>query len=199
MKKKLRRLINEAIRGFHWAQKPGYMKDKIKGDPNVDQRIKDIIDEPDSTSSAFELTRIMDPTGEYGKELDQHDHAYLSSNEYAKMQKEDEQRTSDTYRLAQWKELINDALDESGLRSGLDNLSIDISMHKQHNETIAGIRSKSPELKQFKEYLDQGGIHGHFKGRAVQTHPKEMIRYSQTPEDEPLSPDGFYAFYAYPI
>ena len=126
--RQLRKLINEAVKGIHWAHKPGWMKDKIKADPSVDTRIKGIIDEPESTGSAFELTRITDPSGQYDKELDRHDHVYLSSPEYAEMQKEDEQRTSDMYRLAKWKELINNALDESGLRSGLKNLAIDITL-----------------------------------------------------------------------
>ena len=195
-RKQIRKLINEAIKGYHWAVKPGYMKEKIKADPDVDERIKKIMDEPDQLKSSFELVRTLDPTGEYGRKLDQHDHAFLASPEYEKMQQADEKRTSNMYRLAKWKELINHAIDQSGLRSQLKDLAIDITIHKQHDVTIAGIRSTNEEsLLKFKDYLDTGGGQGKIKGTIIQTHPDHLIEFAHSEND----PTRFYAFYAYPL
>ena len=91
-RKKLRQLINESLQAFHYAIKPGYMRDKVKDDPNVHSKIKTLLDDPEdkaSTAQAFELASAMDPTGEYGRELDQHDHAFLSSPEYEEMFEDD--------------------------------------------------------------------------------------------------------------
>jgi len=196
-RRQLRQLINEAIKGFHWAQKPSWMKDKIKADPNVDKRIKGIMDAPDQLKSSFELVRTLDPTGEYGEKLDQHDHAFLASPEYEKMQQADEKRTSDMYRLAKWKELVNYAIDQSGLRRHLDDLAVDITMHKKHDVTMAGIRSTNHDaLLRLKDYLDMGGGNGHIKGTTFQTYPDNLFEFA---ESEDGDEGRFFAFYTYPI
>ena len=168
-RKQLRHLINESLKAFHWALKPGYMKDKIKADPNIDSRIKTLMDAPDSLGQAFELTRMMDPTGEYSEELDRHNHAFLSSPEYEEMFEDDKYESSVAYRSAPFKAMIHKLLDDSGLRSGLDNLVIETSMNERKNTPQAIIVSTNPDqLRRFKEYLDAEG------GMKVRTWPEDI-------------------------
>lgn len=168
-RRQLRQLISESLQAFHYAIKPGYMKDKIKADDNVNPKIKTLLDDPESVRPAFELTRAMDPTGEYGRELDQHDHAFLSSPEYEEMFEDDMYDSSVAYRSAPFKALIHKLLDDSGLRSGLDNLEIETAMNERKNKPQAIIISTNPDqLRRFKEYLDAEG------GMSVMTWPEDI-------------------------
>ena len=168
-RKQIRQLIRESLQAFHYAIKPYGMRDKIKDDPSVHSKIKTLLDDPENTAQAFELTRVMDPTGEYGRELDQHDHAFLSSPEYEEMFEDDMYDSSVAYRSAPFKALINKLLDDSGLRSGLDNLVIETSMNERKNKPQAIIISTNPDqLRRFKEYLDAEG------GMSVMTWPEDI-------------------------
>ena len=157
-RRQLRQLIRESLQAFHYAIKPYGMRDKVKDDPNVHSKIKTLLDDPEdnaSTAQAFELTAAMDPTGEYGRELDQHDHAFLSSPEYEEMFEDDMYDSSVAYRSAPFKAMIHKLLDDSGLRSGLANLKIEVFMNERKNKPQGLIRSTSPDqLRRFKEFLD---------------------------------------------
>ena len=188
-RKELRQLINESLKAFHYAIKPGEMKDKIKSDPNVDPKIKTLMGAPDSLAQAFELTRMMDPTGEYGRELDQHDHAFLSSPEYEEMFEDDMYDSSVAYRSAPFKALIHKLLDDSGLRSGLDNLVIETSMNERKNKPHAIIVSTNPDqLRRFKEYLDaEGGMSLHTWPEDIGPHAASSHPGSNTPSSSVFS------------
>ena len=168
----LRKIINESLQAFHYAIKPHGMRDKIKDDPNVHPKIKTLLDDPEdnaSTAQAFELTAGMDPTGEYERELDQHDHAFLSSPEYEEMFEDDMYDSSVAYRSAPFKALIHKLLDDSGLRSGLDNLVIETAMNERLNRPQGMIVSTNPDqLRRFKEYLDAEG------GMSLYTWPEDI-------------------------
>ena len=168
-RRQLRQLIRESLQAFHYAIKPGAMRDKIKDDPSVHSKIKTLLDDPENTAQAFELTAAMDPTGEYGRELDQHDHAFLSSPEYEEMFEDDMYDSSVAYRSAPFKALIHKLLDDSGLRSGLDNLVIETAMNERKNKPQAIIISTNPDqLRRFKEYLDAEG------GMSLYTWPEDI-------------------------
>ena len=170
-RKQMRQLIRESLQGFHYAIKAYGLRDRILGD-DVNPKIKELLDNPEdkaSTAQAFELTAAMDPTGEYGKELDRHDHAFLSSPEYEEMFEDDMYDASVAYRSAPFKALIHKLLDDSGLRSGLDNLVIETSMNERKNKPQAIIVSTNPDqLRRFKEYLDAEG------GMKVRTWPEDI-------------------------
>ena len=159
-RRQLRQLIRESLQAFHYAIKPGGMRDKIKDDPNVHSKIKTILDNPDTTAQAFELAAAMDPTGEYGRELDQHDHAFLSSPEYEEMFEDDMYKSSVAYRSAPFKAMIQKLLDDSGLRSGLDNLKIDMGYIARRDKPTAMITSTNQDqLERFKGFIDaEGGM-----------------------------------------
>ena len=171
-RKQMRQLIRESLQGFHWALRPDGMRKTILDDEEVDKRIKTLLDNPEdnvSTAQAFELTAAMDPTGEYRRELDRHDHVFLSSPEYKEMFEDDMYDSSVAYRSAPFKALIHKLLDDSGLRSGLDNLVIETSMNERKNRPQAIIVSTSPDqLRRFKEYLDAEG------GMKVRTWPEDI-------------------------
>lgn len=155
-RRQLRHLIRESLKSFHYAIKPYGMRDKVKDDPNVHPKIKTLLDDPQNNAQAFELTAAMDPTGEYGRELDQHDHAFLSSPEYEEMFEDDKYEASAAYRSAPFKALIIKLLDDSGLRSGLDNLVIETAMNERKNTPQGLIASTNPDqLRRFKQFLDQ--------------------------------------------
>ena len=168
-RKQLRQLINESLQAFHYAIKPYGMRDKVKDDPNVHSKIKTLLDDPENTAQAFALTAGMDPTGEYKRELDQHDHAFLSSPEYEEMFEDDMYDSSVAYRSAPFKAMIHKLLDDSGLRSGLDNLEIETSMNERKNKPQGIVISTNPDqLRRFKEYLDAEG------GMSVMTWPEDI-------------------------
>ena len=168
-RRQLRQLINESLQAFHYAIKPYGMRDKVKDDPNVHSKIKTLLDDPENTTQAFELTRAMDPTGEYGRELDRHDHAFLSSPEYEEMFEDDMYDSSVAYRSAPFKALIHKLLDDSGLRPGLDNLVIEAAINERLNKPHAMIVSTNPDqLRKFKEYLDAEA------GMKVRTWPEDI-------------------------
>ena len=97
-----------------------------------------------------------DPTGEYGRELGQHDHAFLSSPEYEEMFEDDMYDSSVAYRSAPFKTLIHKLLDDSGLRSGLEGLKIDMDMDERRNRPIALIISSNLDnLHRLKRFLEQ--------------------------------------------
>lgn len=193
-RRQLRQLINESLKSYHWALKPGWMKDKIKADPNVNQKIKDIIDAPDQLESSFELTRAMDPTGKYGKELDKHDHAFLASPEYEEMFEDDLYNASVAYRSGPFKALIHKLLDDSGLRPGLDNLVIEAAINERLNKPHAMIVSTNPDqLRRFKEYLDAEG------GMKVRTWPEDIGPHSASSHPGSNTPSSStFSFFVLP-
>ena len=192
-RKQMRQLIRESLKtslqGFHYAIKPYGMRDKVIDDPSVHSKIKTLLDDPENTAQAFELTAAMDPTGEYGRELDQHDHAFLSSPEYEEMFEDDMYKSSEAYRSAPFKALIHKLLDDSGLRSGLDNLVIETSMNERKNTPQAMIVSTNKDqLRRFKEYLDNEG------GMKVRTWPEDIGPHHSYPGSNMPSASVFSFF-----
>ena len=190
----LRQLINESLQAFHYAIKPYGMRDKVLDDDEVDSRIKTLLDNPENTAQAFALAAATDPTGEYGKELDQHDHRYLSSPEYEEMFEDDMYDSSVAYRSAPFKALIHKLLDDSGLRSGLDNLVIETSMNERKNKPHAIIVSTNPDqLRRFKEYLDAEG------GMSLYTWPEDIGPYAASSHPGSNTPSSsVFSFFVLP-
>ena len=130
----------------------------------------------ENTAQAFELTSAMDPTGEYGKELDQHDHAFLSSPEYERMFEDDMEDSFLAYKTAPFKAIVHKLLDDSGLRPGLRNLKIDMGYIARRDKPTAMITSTDQDqLKRFKAFIDAEG------GMSVHTFPEEIGRPESYP------------------
>ena len=184
-RRQLRRLINEALKPFFMAVPPTDIIDRLLKDDTIDHplfpKIKELLSHPDPETQRHALNLLQSAVPEIGKrypELSSYDisdpvgapdlthrsqPAYKEEFEYA------QQRAIHLQKTLPFRELINNLLNDSGLRSGLDNLVIETAMNERLNRPQGMIVSTNPDqLRRFKEYLDAEG------GMKVRTWPEDI-------------------------